>query len=45
MLFRSDVLLRTKEIETKYNTQIDLAQIKAAIEQNRIVRQAGGPSN
>ena len=43
--FYADVLLRTKEIETKYNTQIDLAQIKAAIEQNRIVRQAGGPSN
>jgi hypothetical protein len=36
--FYADVVLRATEIEKKYNTQINIAEINAAIAQNRLTR-------
>lgn len=34
----ADILLRSKEIEVKYSTAVDVAQIKKSVEENRLAR-------
>lgn len=39
--FHADILLRAEEIEKKYNTPVDVALIRASVEQDRIARNPG----